>query len=60
MKKAGIVISETLRATDYVGYKNDGNLYILLTSTDKRGCGFVQKTLEQKGIRTIISEEMGL
>ena len=60
MKKAGLIISETLRATDYIGYKNDGNLYILLTSTDKRGCGFVQKNLEKKGICTVISEEMGL
>ena len=60
MEKAGLIISGTLRATDYIGYRNDGNLYILLTSTDKTGCGFVQKNLEKKGIRTIISEEMGL
>ena len=60
MKKAGMVISETLRATDSVGYRNDGNLYILLTSTDKKGCGFVQRNLEKKGICTVISEEMGL
>ena len=60
LKKAGMVISETLRATDSVGYRNDGNLYILLTSTDKKGCGFVQKNLEKKGICTVISEEMGL
>lgn len=60
LKKAGMIISETLRATDSVGYRNDGNLYILLTSTDKKGCGFVQKNLEKKGICTVISEEMGL
>lgn len=60
MQRAGYIISETLRATDYIGYRNDGMLYILLTSTDKRGCGFVQKNLEQKGIHTVISEEIGL
>ena len=60
LTKAGIIISETLRATDYLGYRNDGNLYILLTSTDKKGCSYVQRTLEQKGIHTVISEEIGL
>ena len=60
MERAGRIISETLRVTDYIGYRNDGYLYILLTSTDRRGCGFVQKNLEQKGIRTVISEEIGL
>ncbi|MGN0398551.1 MAG: NAD-dependent epimerase/dehydratase family protein [Blautia sp.] len=60
MESAGHIISKTLRATDYIGYRNDGNLYILLTSTDKKGCGFVQKNLEQKGIHTVIREEMGL
>ena len=56
----GTVISEMLRETDYVGYRNDGNLYILLTSTDRKGCGFVQKNLEKKGICTMISAEVGL
>ena len=60
METAGLIISETLRQTDYIGYRNDGNLYILLTSMDKRGCDFVQKNLEKKGICTVISEEMGL
>lgn len=60
MDKAGVIIGDILRQTDYIGYRNDGNLYILLTSTDRKGCGFVQRNLEKKGIRTIISEEMGL
>ena len=60
MEKAGVIIGEILRQTDYIGYRNDGNLYILLTSTDRKGCGFVQKNLEKKGIFTVISEEMGL
>lgn len=60
MDKARVIIGDILRQTDYIGYRNDGNLYILLTSTDRKGCGFVQKNLEKKGIRTVISEEMGL
>ena len=60
MEQAGTVIGGMLRQTDYVGYREDGHLYILLTSTDQRGCGFVQKNLEQKGIQTVISKEMGL
>ena len=60
MEGVGTVISEMLRETDYVGYRNDGNLYILLTSTDRKGCGFVQKNLEKKGICTTISAEVGL
>ena len=60
MDKAGVIIGEILRQTDYIGYRKDGNLYILLTSTDRKGCGFVQKNLEKKGIFTVISEEMGL
>ena len=60
MVKTGCMIAEMLRATDYIGYRNDGALYILLTSTDRKGCGFVQKNLEQKGIGTVISEEIGL
>ena len=57
--KAGQTIADTLRATDYSGYRYDGSLYILLTSTDRRGCGFVQRNLEKKGIVTEISEEIG-
>ena len=60
MEIAGGIVAEMLRETDYTGYKNDGRLYILLTSTDKKGCGFVQKNLEKKGIHTVVSEEMGL
>lgn len=59
MAATGRAISNTLRATDYVGYRLDGNLYILLTSTDKAGCEFVQRKLEQKGIRSIIYGETG-
>ena len=59
MEKAGIVISGTLRVTDYFGYRNDGNLYILLTGTDRQDGGFMQKNLEEKGICTVISEEIG-
>ena len=60
MESVGLIISEMLRVTDYIGYRNDANLYILLTSTDRKGCDFVQKNLEKKGILTVISEAIGL
>ena len=60
MEKAGNIIGGILRQTDYIGYRKDGNLYVLLTSTDRKGCGFVQKNLERKGISTVIREETGL
>ena len=60
MEKAGDIIGGILRQTDYIGYRKDGNLYVLLTSTDRKGCSFVQNNLEKKGIHTVISEEMGL
>lgn len=54
------IISADLRETDYIGYRKDGKFYILLTSTDRNGCGFVQRNLEKEGICTIVSEEIGL
>ena len=60
MENAGNIISSILRQTDYIGYKKDGHLYILLTSTDKTGCGFVQRNLEKHGIGTVVIEEIGL
>ena len=59
MERAGIIISGTLRVTDYFGYRNDGSLYILLTGTDRKDGGFMRKNLEEKGICTVISEEIG-
>ena len=59
MERAGIIISGTLRVTDYFGYRNDGSLYILLTGTDRKDSGFMRKNLEEKGICTVISEEIG-
>lgn len=54
------IITGKLRQTDYVGYRKDGNLFILLTSTDEKGCSFVRSYLKEKGIETVISREMRL
>lgn len=59
LKEKSIEIGNTLRDTDRIGYGNDGTLQILLTSTDKKGCEFVQKRLLEKGIETEVIEEMG-
>lgn len=56
----GRIISDTVRSTDYCGTGRDGGLYILLTGTDRDGCGIVQRNLAQKGIETVISEEIGV
>ena len=60
LKEKSIEIGNTLRDTDRIGYGNDGTLQILLTSTDQKGCEFVQKRLLEKGIETEVIEEMGL
>ena len=60
LKEKSIEIGNTLRDTDRIGYGNDGTLQILLTSTDQKGCKFVQKRLLEKGIETEVIEEMGL
>ena len=60
VERTGFIVSENLRETDYIGYRKDGNLYILLSDTDRSGCGVVQKRLEQQGVCTVISEGMGL
>lgn len=60
IEKVGLIISEMLSSTDYIGYGNDGNLYILVTGTDKRECDSLLNKLEQKGIRAVISEGIGL
>lgn len=53
-------LHQMLRETDYIGNLYDGELYVLLTSTDHRGCAFVQKNFEARNIRSTIMEEGGL
>lgn len=53
-------IDQMIRITDYIGTLRDGELYVLLTSTDRKGCGYVQKMFTEKGITSIITEERGL
>ena len=53
-------IYHIVRESDYIGNLEDGNLYLLLSSTDRRGGGFVQEKLKKLGISSVISEESGL
>ena len=53
-------LHQMLRESDYIGNLYDGELYALLTSTDHRGCTFVQKNFEARNIRSTIMEEGGL
>lgn len=58
-EKIGL-ISEMLSLTDYMGYGNNGNLYILLTCTDEQECTSFIRSLKQKKIQAVISEGIGL
>lgn len=53
-------LHQMLRESDYIGNLYDGELYVLLTSTDHTGCTFVQKNFEARNIRSTIMEEGGL
>ena len=50
---------ETVRSEGAMLF-DDTNLYVLLTSTDKSGCDFIQNNLGKKGIGTVVTEENGL
>lgn len=59
MQGIGAVISEIISATYYTGYGNDGSMYILVTGTDRQYCDSLIGRLEQIGISTVISKELG-
>lgn len=50
------LLHRMLRQTDYIGKLSDGSLCALLSSTDKKGCMFVQQNLEKQGIASVIAE----
>ena len=54
------VLSHVLREMDYIGRLSDGNLYVLLSCTNRRGGTFVMEKLEKLGVHSRISEESGL
>ena len=60
LERAGYLIGQLLRSTDYIGYQSDGKLYIMLTACDNKGCDFVRENLQKKGINTAVSEVYGL
>lgn len=45
-------MSSQMRDSDYMGILSDGNLYILLTNTDKTSAGIVQNRFEKSGYQT--------
>lgn len=53
-------LCHVVREMDYIGRLADGNLYILLSCTDRKGGVFVQGKLKDMGIQSRISEESGL
>ena len=59
-KEKARVMCQILRESDYIGNLEDGNLYVLLSCTDRTGGSFVQEKLEKLGVHSSISEESGL
>ena len=59
-KENARVLCQILRESDYIGKLSDGNLYVLLSCTDRTGVTFVQEKLEKLGLHSSISEESGL
>lgn len=54
------VILESLSPFDYIGYGKDGELYILLTGSDKEECDCLREELRQNGISSVVSKETKL
>ena len=53
-------VGRALREIDYIGLLEDGNLYVLLSSTDHAAGAFVQQKIEKLGVNTRVIEESEL
>lgn len=59
LAKAGESLERIIRNTDYMGDAGDGNLYIMLASTDADGMQYVEHRIAEAGYQYEIPEEMG-
>ncbi len=55
-EKAGEILSDKLRKTDYLGQLEDGKLYTLLSNTNKDDAAFVIKRFLESGYESSICE----
>ena len=59
-RRSSRAVGRALRETDYIGLLEDGNLYVLLSSTDHAAGAFVQQKIEKLGVNTRVIEESEL
>lgn len=57
IQNIGLLVSRLFHHIVYLGYRFDGHLYILIC-IDEKDCAFVQRTLEKKGIYTMMDKEI--
>lgn len=60
MAEAGKDLKKSLRSSDYVGKKETGGLYVLLSNTGREDAALVMRRFEEKGYRCRVEEERGL
>ena len=56
LAETGKSVLEILRTSDYVGEGEKGELFVLLTNTDRKEAAIVQSRFEKKGLRSRIRE----
>lgn len=56
LPETGKTVLESIRASDYVGEGENGQLFALLTNTDRESAAIVQSRFENKGLRSRMSE----
>ena len=56
LTEKGKAVLESIRASDYVGEGENGQLFALLTNTDRDNAAIVQSRFEKKGLRTQMRE----
>ena len=59
-EKAGEILSNKLRKTDYLGKLEDGNLYALLSNTNQKDTEFVINRFQEVGYASAIPEELNV
>lgn len=60
LEKAGEELTKLMRQSDYIGKMADGQLYVLLSNTEKKDADFVMKRFENIGYQSRIREEFDL
>lgn len=57
---AGLRLEKSFRSTDYLGDLGDGNLYLLLVSTDAGSVAYVRERITEAGYYFAVHEEIGI